>query len=381
MELTQDEFLFTIRQVIGVPANSMYLFAITGSTTTLIQGIAVSINAKPTETSTESENISEVLEQVERIYFNFEGEDKVVEVIDRSEYQDVFGNFFYYLQVEPFIFNTVLTDAQIPNIRVNFYPYIRGQSFYNSDYNAIQNSINDQKKSRFLQVSDRNSISIRPTNLNAILNDFADKAEIPDSNYTDTGLIGARYNGTESSDLDFGGIPPTIGGVSFAGSYYPLSMTLQSIQDLPQADRVEIEYLHTSNTRFPTFELNKLRVKQIVPQPVFGSLDTTIKFNQFPVNSPIKINGLLFITGSTGIEEVRITKYNLLEKEITVKRDVGRTGIKSFTPPYTIFPILENRIYELFGNKLSTTEEGKILVKNTSVVLKVDEFGAVFGQE
>lgn len=380
MELTQDEFLFTIQQL-GVPANSMYLFAITGSTTTSIQGIAVSINAKPTETSTESENISEVLEQVTRVYFNFAGEDIVTEVLDRSEYLDALGNYFYYLQIEPFIFNTVLTDAEVANIRVNFYPYIRGQSFYNSDYNAIQNSINDQKKSRFLQVSDRNTLSIRPTNLNAILNDFADKAEIPDSNYTDTGIVGARYKGTESSDLDFGSIPSTISGVSFVGSYYPLSMTSQSIQNLPQADRVEINYLHTLNSRFPTFEVNSLRIKQIVPQPSFGASDTIIEFNQFPINSPASLNGLLLITGSVGSEEVRIINYDLIEKELVVKRDIGGTGIKSFTPPYTIFPILENRIYELTGNKLSTVEAGKILVRNTSVILKIDEFGAVFGQE
>jgi hypothetical protein len=381
MAQTQDDFLFTI-QAEGVPANSLFLFAITGSTTTEIQGIAVSINAKPTETSTDSEDISEVLEQVTRVYFEFTGDSIVLEVTDRSEYLDDQGNYFYYFQIEPYTFDSVLTQDEVSNVRVNFYPYIRGQSFYNSDYNAIQNSINDQKKSRFLQVSDRNTLSIQPTNLLAILNDFANKAEIPDSNYTDTGLVGARYKGTETSDLDYGSVPSTISGVSFVGSYYPTTMTSQDIQNLPQEDRVDITYLHTLNSRFPTFEVNSSRIRQIVPQPNLAASDTIIKYNQFPLNSPTTLNGLLLITGSAGREEVRIVNYDLDKKEITIKRDIGNTGAISFVAPnYSIFPIFENRIYELTGNKLNTIESGKILVKNTSVILNIDEFGAVYGQE
>lgn len=381
MEQTQDEFLFTIQQT-GVPDSAMLLFAITGSSTTLIQGLAVSVKAKPSPTATESEDISEVLEQVTRIYFNFAGEDIVTEVVNRSEYQDVQGNLFYYLQVEPFSFSSILTDSQVPNIRVNFYPYIRGQSFYNSDYNAIQNSINDQKKSRFLQVSDRNSISIQPTNIIALLNDFADKADIPDSNYTDTGLVGARYKGTVSSDLDFGSVPSTISGGSFVGSYYPITMTEQAIRDLPQADRVETTYLNTLNSRFPTFKVNSLRITQPPVQPSIGLSDTIIEFVQFPINTPATLNGLLLITGTVGDEVVRIVDVDLVKKELTIKRDIGKTGVRSFNSnTYRILPIFENRVYELIGNKVSTIETGKILVKNTSDILKVDEFGAVFGQE
>jgi hypothetical protein len=378
MEPTQDEFLFTVQQN-GIPEDAMYLFAITGSGTTLVQGIAVSVFSKPSETAVESENISQVLEQVERIYFQFAGESVIAEVLDKGEYSDIFQRYFYYLQITPIIFNSELSETEVENVRINFFPYIRGQSFYNSDYNAIQNSINDQKKSTFIQVADRNSLSIHPTNLNAILNDFASKAEIPDSNYTSTGWINARYEGVESTGLNYGGIPSAITGISFRASYHTKTLSAASIRDLPPEDKVIKTYVHTGDTKIPTFEINPDRIK-ILSAPTITTSTTTIGYQVYPINSSIAKNNLLIITGSVGSEVIRIVDYNLEIKTLTVKRDIGGTGAKEFAT-YNIFPIYENRIYELQGNRLNSIEEGKLLLSSTSAVLKIDEFGVVFGEE
>ena len=68
MEPTQDEFLYAVRQI-GMPEDALYLFAITGSSTTSVEGVALSIFSKTSETATVSENITPVLEQSERLYF------------------------------------------------------------------------------------------------------------------------------------------------------------------------------------------------------------------------------------------------------------------------------------------------------------------------
>jgi hypothetical protein len=378
MEPTQDEFLFTVQQN-GIPEDAMYLFAITGSTTTRVLGIAVSVFSKASETATESEDISQVLEQVERIYFEFEGESVIAEVLNRAEYLDFTSNYFYYFQITPIIFNSILSEIEVPNVRINFYPYIKGQSFYNSDYNAIQNSINDQRRSSFLQTADRNSIETNPSNLDAILGNFATMAEIPDSNYTSTGWTNARYNGVESTGLDYGGISSAITGITFRASFHQFSISSSAIRALSPEDKVVKTYLHTGTELSPSFQINPFRLKILNPPPI--GIDTgSISYNAYPVNTPIALNNLLIITGSVGSEVVRIIDYDLTNKVLEVERGVGDTSPKVFVT-YNIFPIYENRIYEVDGNKINSVDLGKLFVASTDKILKLDEFGVVYGEE
>ncbi len=378
MEPTQDEFLFTVQQN-GIPEDAMYLFAITGSTTTRVLGIAISVFSKESETATESEDISQVLEQVERIYFEFGGDPVIAEVLNRAEYLDFTSNYFYYFQITPIIFDTVLSEVEVPNVRINFFPYIKGQTFYNSDYNAIQNSINDQKRSSFLQIADRNSLTTNPSNLDAILGNFATMAEIPDSNYTSTGWTNARYNGVESTGLEYGGISSAITGVTFRASFHQFSVSSVIIRALSPEDKVVKTYLHTGIELSPSFQINPFKLKILSPPPI--GIDTgSISYNAYPVNTPIALNNLLIITGSVGSEVVRIIDYDLTNKVLEVQRGVGDTTPKVFAT-YDIFPIYENRIYEVDGNKINSVDLGKLFVASTNKILKLDDFGVVYGEE
>jgi hypothetical protein len=378
MEPTQDEFLFTVQQN-GIPEDAMYLFAITGSTTTRVLGIAISVFSKESETATESEDISQVLEQVERIYFEFGGDPVIAEVLNRAEYLDFTSNYFYYFQITPIIFDTVLSEVEVPNVRINFFPYIKGQTFYNSDYNAIQNSINDQKRSSFLQIADRNSLTTNPSNLDAILGNFATMAEIPDSNYTSTGWTNARYNGVESTGLEYGGISSAITGVTFRASFHQFSVSSVIIRALSPEDKVVKTYLHTGIELSPSFQINPFKLKILSPPPI--GIDTgSISYNAYPVNTPIALNNLLIITGSVGSEVVRIINYDLTNKVLEVRRGIGDTTPKVFVT-YDIFPIYENRIYEVDGNKINSVDLGKLFVASTNKILKLDDFGVVYGEE
>lgn len=378
MEPTQDEFLYTVQQI-GMPENAMYLFAIARVSTTLVQGIAISVFSKESPSSTESEDITEALEQVTRVYFEFAGQSVVTDVIDRGKYQDTQERTFFYLQIDPIVFNSVLTQTEVQNIRINFYPYIKGQTFYNSEYNATQNSINDQERSTFLQIADRDQLSIHPSNLDALLGDFATKAEIPDSNYTTTGWIRARYEGVESTGLSYGAVPSATSGVLFRGSMHPFSLTSEAILALTPEEKVERTYLHTGTERYPKFETNQYRIRIDTP-PAITTVTNSIAYGTYPLNSSIAVNDLLLITGSVGSEVVRIVDYDLSNKILYIKRGVGDTDPKSFST-YEIYPIIANRIYELEGNRLNSIEEGKLLVSANSIILKIDEFGVVYGQE
>jgi hypothetical protein len=378
MQPTENDFLYTIQQI-GMPEDALYLYVVTGSATTTIKGLAVSVFSKKAPTATQSEDVSEVLEQVTRIYFKFSGQDVIAIVRNRGKYLDSIGRTFYYLQINPATMNGVLTQTEVQNIRINFYPYIKGQTFYNSDYNAIQNSVNDQQRSTFQQIADRDNMSIDPSNLDAILGDYATKAEIPDSNYTTTGWIRSRYNGVESTGLGYGAVPSSLSGASFKGSMHPFTLTAAAIRAIPLEEKVEKVYLHTGADRIPKFETNRYRIRIQTPPPIIPTTDR-IQYGTYPLNSSIAVNDLLLITGSTGSEVVRIVNYDLDNKIIYIKRGVGDTTPQSFST-YQIFPIIVNRIYEVDGNRLNSIEEGKLLDSATSKVLKLDEFGVVYGEE
>jgi len=85
---------------------------------------------------------------------------------------------------------------------VKFLPSLSDSSFVNSDYDVQINNINEQRRSAYVQDVDRKRSQVEPANLAAILNDSAVKTDVPDSNYSDTGLTNARYYGSETSVTD-----------------------------------------------------------------------------------------------------------------------------------------------------------------------------------
>lgn len=54
---------------------------------------------------------------------------------------------------------------------------------------------------------------------------YAPSAFVQNSNYSDTGITNARYNGTKTSALDYGGIESAIAGRSFTAMVFPSSST------------------------------------------------------------------------------------------------------------------------------------------------------------
>lgn len=98
-------------------------------------------------------------------------------------------------------------------------PFIVG-SFTNSDFEPLISNATQLEPNSFQFVVDRNESQINPTNFEAILNRAAIKANLQDSNYSDSGLINARYDGTKLTSGSVVGDDPGISFLRFGGSIH-----------------------------------------------------------------------------------------------------------------------------------------------------------------
>ena len=98
-------------------------------------------------------------------------------------------------------FNILASPISIPSSSLlNISPDIT--NFANSDDNAIFNNVDIPQYSSIYQDIDY-STGLIPTNFNLLISGNASYAFVQDSNYTATGWINSRYNGSRASSIDF----------------------------------------------------------------------------------------------------------------------------------------------------------------------------------
>jgi hypothetical protein len=78
-------------------------------------------------------------------------------------------------------------------------PYITEPNFYNSDNNALLNSVNNQRENSYALDVDYTSGILPPINFNALINGTAIPATVPDSNYTSKKSTLLKYEGSKST--------------------------------------------------------------------------------------------------------------------------------------------------------------------------------------
>jgi hypothetical protein len=109
-------------------------------------------------------------------------------------------------------------------------PFITEPNFYNSDDNALLNSVNEQRESTFaLDVDYSNGIT--PVNFALLITGSATPATVPDSNYTSKKSTILKYDGSKSTSqlLNTWSPPGTIGGYEDTGTYGKLP-TVESLK-------------------------------------------------------------------------------------------------------------------------------------------------------
>ena len=179
-----------------------------------IQGITVPFN------SLDNVDVEASLGEVTSIKFDFtEGTVNASITAKRKK------SGYFFMRVNDFIVNSLPTsfDTAGNNLYENspfvFIPYV-GESFANNDFNPLQGEAQELTKGTIIQVVDRISNQTVPTNLEAIITQTAEIAQIQDCNYTKIGTINGRYNGTKLNSGSIFGDDPALVLREFEGSIH-----------------------------------------------------------------------------------------------------------------------------------------------------------------
>jgi hypothetical protein len=198
-------------------------------------------------------NFRAVLQQVDRLRFNFTGATKEVTVLDRQIQQGTGGlSDYMYFEFTPINSNTLPSEvASVPteeDSRFNFIPYF-SFNFLTNDFNILLNNSERSKLSVSRRKVDRVSSQANPSNLNSIISQSATFAEAQECNYSKRSVINARYLGTKLTSGSVKFDDPALTFISFNASIHGRSVSYDKITSIP-LDQREITALYF-NPVFP----------------------------------------------------------------------------------------------------------------------------------
>jgi hypothetical protein len=98
-----------------------------------------------------------------------------------------------------FLITQSIAPSAAENDPIIIEPYITEPNFYNSDYNALLNNVDEYRLSTVYQDVDYSTGTTTPTNFSLLISGSAIKAPIQDSNYTTKRHIIPRYEGSKST--------------------------------------------------------------------------------------------------------------------------------------------------------------------------------------
>lgn len=308
----------------------------------------------------------------------------------RTVNREQVGNYYLYSFVEqdqqPVMTTIPSPTGILPSedyfTDVVILPSTQAGVFQGSDYDVLLNNSMNNRPSTYIQISDRaerSGSSANPVNLPSILQDNAILANVQDSNYTVTGWINARYDGTSTTKLTFGNIDPAVTGKSFQGSFYSPDITDTIISNQVEADRIYRILLHTSNTDYPEYTTTNLLYN------IDGTVDATS--NILPIigniaerDPGIAPGDLITIFGISEIMKVnsvtRIPDISSVKFQLNVTRGWNDTTPVSYNSQAILLtkPI---QIFEINRSKLLNLNKGKVYVKDNETILFIDSLGQV----
>ena len=278
-------------------------------------------------------------------------------------------------------------DVSNPNLStVSFTPVLSEVKFLNDDYNPLISNASENRKSGFLQVADRNQLTANPSNLDKLLSQSAELAQIPDSNYSDTGIVNSRYAGSTTSAQTYGGVEPALVGASFRGSIFSKQLSNNEVTASALDGNAVIQDLfHTGPTQLPEFRVvsSSLRFTTnlgtgdtvgyaVRPGAVTGSLN-------FDVGTILELEDLDQAVPNR--ERVRIVNNNTTSKVFTLERAYqGSQREDNLTTNDKIDRVVSTRIFKFDerGTRLVAADNAKIYLPDNNLVLETDRFGIVY---
>ena len=390
------------------------------SATGIITSAIVHVDAHSIDGNTVNTSIESVLEQVETIEFTYVGNEYILNINSTTLYNATFP--FYYFTIDPVYIDNIF-DANVIGVdnpalitNVTFTPYLADLDFGFSDSNPLFSNASEQRESTRIMESDRVETTVLPSNIEAILSETADRANIQDSLYYDTGWSKARYRGSKTSTLDNAGIEPALAGRSFKGEQFSVDTTQDYI--CQSDNRLQQEFFHDGETQLPLYSISEGDPIGDPPAPVpiteltalldGGTTDqdtdttaaggTTIFHTIIDSGEPFKVGELITPNDPSifaGAEFMRIVSIESPSK-ITVERDVFRNRVpllEDINPSYpdydpsvssvSIYRLQKYNIYSLDisgESKLNSVGNSRIYVEGSNSIIEVNKAGVLTSQ-
>jgi len=324
----------------------------------IITGITLTIS------DYDNEDLTTVLEQVEKVELTLKyfGEDLGIAELNQSNItlniisrtkRLGFGFPYFYYKVTPttispinavgteFKFIPLSNPNQIPNANssvVTLTPVLSGVKFLNDDYNPLLSNASKNRVSKFNQVSDREQLSLNPTNIEKLLAQTAEAAQIPDSNYTDTGLINARYDGSKLDSGSVVGDDPGLSFLRFGGSIHNDDADNATIAAIsPQERVIEQIYFNFDNTKIISSSATESSFSSVpeVGHYLYNYDDNVNRYSRL-VNSKIfnLESGAVITTDNAGLVIARSANL-VIDPTPTPSPTISVTLTPSVTPSVT----------------------------------------------
>jgi hypothetical protein len=258
-------------------ANIFYSSSLSGSDEVPVAPFTILGMSVPL-TDLNGNNLVSPLKEVDKFKFDFGGQRVEATITGRQK-----KNTYFFFSFDPIIVNGIPEEEQ--GVRVEedsefvFFPYFES-SYFNSDYNPFQGSAQTLLLNSVVQVVDRSTSQAQPTNLDALLSQTAQRAQMPDSSYETAGLISGKYLGAKLTNattnfnvskealtrhvLQYGisGSEPALSFKLFDGSIHSSDADTNTIKGLSDSDRTKIEVYFNSYRQlsgslltFPNFPL------------------------------------------------------------------------------------------------------------------------------
>ena len=280
-------------------------------------------------------------------------------------------------------------------------PTLTFKRFSTSDYNVLVGSIDESVESLYRVKSDRTSTRttgslLNPLNIDDIINNVAEPANIQDSNYSNTAWTNGRYEGSKITTITNGGTDPIIQGAFFEGAYFGINTEDSYILSASAAGNLTYEQKFCSGKlEVPRYILEDLNLKAY-SKNFTGDLDRlSLSSSNTPSNINLSLGDLLVFSGSSGrsSEIVKVTNptgseyfpYQYLKRtpqkevaELVVIR--GHSNTKAVTIPESsnCYRITPATIYNLVAAKSTPVKPGKLIVKDLNEVLFTNSDGQVY---
>ena len=224
---------------------------------------------------------------------------------------------------------------------------------------------------------------------------YAQKAAVQDSNYTDTGLINARYNGTKTSEADFSGISPAIAGMVIEAALYPYSNTtaeLDKICSSSLADRDIEDLLFDGSGTQPTIGEPGLVGTISLPDTLTTVTDNTFRLAP-TVGTLLTVGDILILGTGVSAEKVQVlhvdrrrkqlhpltstlTLYDSYVKVIVLRGYDGTTAAIQQSGTQ-VRRVGGSRLYTATGSRIKPIGRHLVWLKETNSIISTNDKGFV----